>query len=189
MRTQADELGSRREASVVTLRALLRRALLTMRDLRTELVEASIAAQSIDRRESSLHARTVVLVLQLAELKAAEHELPTDFWSTCRTYSSITEVSRFLCAEVGRVNAAYLAERRRAHPEDASARTIAISNAENAIEAIGVDPDFACFIAAGASLRSDRFRIAARMIGTLLGIPLSAEANVWRAPRSSRGNS
>ncbi|MGH7057563.1 MAG: hypothetical protein ACREFZ_06705, partial [Acetobacteraceae bacterium] len=54
--------------------------------------------------------------------------------------------------------------------------TTAIERVERGLADLGKDPDLACFLAAGASVASERFRTACRALAAVLDVPLAPPA-------------
>ncbi len=125
-------------------------------------------------RESEVLGRCVRVLLHVAALKLAADELPEGFWHAESVFSSVDDVARDVTVRIKHALDDY-----RASPldEQHQTRCTVLVEIERSLIAIGRDPAIACFIAAGASVRSRRVREACRGLAALLGLALAPE---WR---------
>lgn len=126
-------------------------------------------------RESEVLGRCVRVLLHAAALKLAARELPEGFWSAESVFTSVDDVVSDVSARLKRALDEY-----RAPPMDGQpgTRCIGLVEIERSILAIGRDPAIACFLAAGASIRSRRVREACRGLAALLGLALAPDWTV-----------
>ncbi len=130
------------------------------------------------RDEVVLLSRATLVAIQVGELFLAQHELTTEFWSENRAFASVHDVGAFACRKTLHVLRRCL--------EDQDGSVIA----GEALDAIGRDTSFACFLAHGASVRSERVRRCARMLAFLTGVSLAPDEWRWSSllpPRSTTG--
>lgn len=125
-------------------------------------------------RESEVLGRCVRVLLHVAALKLAADELPEGFWRAETVFTSVDDVARDVSARIKHALDEY-----RALPIDGQhgTRCTVLVEIERSLFAIGRDPAIACFLAAGASVRSRRVREACRGLAALLGLALAPD---WR---------
>jgi hypothetical protein len=177
-------------SAMAPLHEILRRVSLAMRELRERVLDSATPSTALELREAAFQARIVVTTLQLAQLQATESTVPREFWTTTRHFSRVVDVAVALNRELGRVNAEYIAEKKKlAHSSDSShhAAVDLVERAERAVDAIGDEPSLACFLAAGASVSAEQFRSSCRMIATLLGVPLAPQRGLFALHETKRG--
>ena len=159
----------------------------SMRSLRAHVVD-SAAALTAEWHESALRARTALVLVQLAELKASEHEVAREERLHAGRFQGLRDVDTFLLDRIGRVNATWVKQRRAVNAwtgsVDAVARhahhTAVLNTAEHAFAVIGDDVDLVSFLHAGAAVRSDRFRTACWVLAMLLGITIERNETMSR---------
>ena len=78
----------------------------SMRSLRAHVVD-SAAALTAEWHESALRARTALVLVQLAELKACEHEVAREERLQTGRFQGLRDVDTFLLDRIGRVNATW----------------------------------------------------------------------------------
>jgi len=163
-------------ATIANLRRALDRANHAMRSMRERVLD-SATELTVDRFESAFRARTLVLQIQLQTLKILEQEVAHRLWPSSGRFQSVDDVSVFLLAQIGRLNAGWSEARRlltgKASEPDHRALIAAVETAERDLIAIGKDHDMISFVAAGASLTCEDFRTACRVIAALLDIALA----------------
>jgi hypothetical protein len=173
----AGPLSPRDRASTVTsLRAALDRANDAIRSMRDRVLEGATEL-TVERFESAFRARTIVVQIQLQALKHAEPEVAHRLWPAPGRFQSVDALSSFLLDRIGRLNATWSEERRelKSRGDNAEYRALiaAVVTAERALIAIGTDSDLISFLAVGASLTCEEFRVACRVIAALLDVPLA----------------
>jgi hypothetical protein len=163
-------------ATVTNLRRALDRANRAMHSMRERVLD-SATELTVDRFEQAFRARTIVLQIQLQTLKIVEPEVAHRMWPSGGRFQSVDDVSVFLLAQIGRLNASWSETRRSIKSKkvepDFRALIAAVATAERDLIAIGKDHDLISFLAAGASLTCDDFRTACRVIAALLDIALA----------------
>ena len=185
LQNQADRLSApwAGGTAMVALYVVLRRVSSAMRELRESVLDSTTPSKTVDLREAALQARIVVTSLQLSELQAAESTVPREFWHSTRHFDGVLDVAIVLNRELGRVNAEYVAQKKRLTARDPSESydpaLALVERAERAVDAIGQEPSLACFLAAGASVSAERFRSACRTIAILLSVPLAPQRRVF----------
>jgi hypothetical protein len=142
------------------------------------------AAASVVRWEDALRTRTGMIAQQLVQLSVAASELPRGFWPA-GGFTSIVDVTSWLSNELGRVNAAYLTQRRRSGLDEEQALQVVVA-AELAVDAIGRIPAVATFLVKGANVEGARLKFACRMLLALLDVSVDGETtqevqDEWRA--------
>lgn len=160
-------------------------ALETMAGLR-RLVLGCATGATIEWQEATLRARTVVVLMQLAELKRAEDEVAA-YRALLYTgeFSRLVDVNAFLLDAIGKINACWLQERNAVarKSEDSERRDAAFNaaylnvlrRAECRFSEITNNADLVRFLRQGASLDSERFQRACRLIAMLLDVSLARE--------------
>jgi hypothetical protein len=183
---QADILAAHgREAkrALDGCRRELESALETMAGLR-RLVLGCATGATIEWQEATLRARTVVVLMQLAELKRAEEEVaPYRGLLYTGRFSRLVDVNAFLLDAIGRINEQWLRERSaivRSEGADHGAAfnaayLVVLKRAEVGFAELANDHDVVQFLRLGSALDSERFQRGCRLIAMLLDVSLAGE--------------
>jgi hypothetical protein len=118
-------------------------------------------------RAEALFAWVAAVEHQLDDLILGAHELPRWFWPTSATIHQINDFVALVRRQVEHVRVGIDAIMIGSPESRVQLRTV-----EQCASAIGRDPDVACFLAVGASMRSERFQRASRTLAALLGLAL-----------------
>jgi hypothetical protein len=180
-------------STIANLRRALERATRAMNSMRERVLD-SATELTVDRFESAFRARTIVLQIQLQTLKLVEPQVAHRLWPSTGRFQSVDDVSVFLLDKIGRLNAGWSEARRLLKNGDAEpdyrALIAAVATAEHELIAVGKNSDLISFLAAGASLTSEDFRTACRVIAALLDVGLAPLAPITersiRAPSLTR---
>jgi hypothetical protein len=166
----ADFLATTIESSALApLRSAIARAVAAASRVRTRVL-ASARDAAFDLQEPALRSRITLVAVLLAELGEAELELddPAEL--------RVRDVSNRVLERIGRVNAAWLSERRTildAGLDQASTRRalyVAADSAEHAFAAIGRDPELVRFLDRGTGAVSTRFRNACHTLAMVFAL-------------------
>ena len=179
----ADMLAAHGFAAMRTcseLRQVLEESLLGTRRLREQVL--LFIGTDVDRcLELVLRERTAALLMRLADLALAEHEV-LGYARALYTgrFQRLVDVSTYLIARVGELNESWFTARidldtwaTDVEREAATDRfRLVLKHAERGFAAIGRDPDVGRFLRVGARVPSVPFRLACRVLATLLELPL-----------------
>jgi hypothetical protein len=175
--------------TVLKIRGAHRRAERAIDTLRSRLLDDASDEPSREHREWTFRARAIVLALQMPELKRYEREVGTRLWPARGRFASIAELCSYILERIGEINGRWLVDRRAidvvgCDGEAARERAYlgALTEAERGLCNIGMEPDVACLLAAGAAMSSVGFRTACRVVAALLGVSLAPAAIAATSP-------
>lgn len=167
---------SGRSTEVAHLRAALDQAVLSMRDLRRRTLD-NCTDIAVEHQELCLRTRAAVVLMQLADLREVEAELPPGTLRVRGRFQRVHDLATFLLDRIGRVNGRAATARREVErakdlAHDRSARQarygLILTEADRSFTALGSEPDVVAFLEAGELVASERFRFACSTIAMVL---------------------
>jgi hypothetical protein len=163
-------------AEITSIRAAIRRACESIRGIQNQVLVRTDVPPSDALRASSLRARAIVLSVQLSEMERAARGLAGS--PMAGRFPDVWAFKDYLLGEIGRINAQWITESKRAGNAGTPFDGAILERAEAAYRSLGQDQDVAIFVAWALSSESYALREASRVIAALLGIGLASEADV-----------